>query len=68
MLGSGIACFPFSKKPPVKGVVYGVSCRVDAKRFKQCKGVAESYRMKTFNKVVDETYEIKPVRLHFDLE
>ena len=51
VLGSGmdtypVACFLPSKKAPIKGVVDGVSHRIDARRFKEYKGVTDSYRMK----------------------
>ena len=49
-LGSGmdmfpVACFLLSKKAPIKGVD-GVSRRVNARRFKECKEGTDSYRMK----------------------
>ena len=47
VLGAGIdiypvACFPLSKKAPIEGVDDGVSRGVDARRFKECKGVTDS--------------------------
>lgn len=45
-----VACFPLSKKAPIKGVVEGVSRRVVAKRFKEFKGVTDKFRMKRFDK------------------
>ena len=63
-----IRCFPLSKRAPLKGVVDGVSRRVDARRFIQCKGVTDSFRMKQFDKENDEKYETKSVMLHFDSE
>ena len=54
VLGSGmdmypVACFTLSKEAPIKGVVDGVSRRVDARRFKECKGVTDNNRMKRFD-------------------
>ena len=52
-----VACFPLSKKAPIKGVIDGVSRRVDARRFKECKWVTDSYRMKRFDNVVNVKYD-----------
>ena len=49
-------------------IVDGVSCRVDARRCKECRGVTGSYKMKRFHKVDNKKYETKSIILHFDLE
>ena len=41
---------------------------MDARRFKECKRVTDSYRMKRFDEVADEKCETKSVMFHFDLE